>query len=416
MLSLASLCACLTTVLSQTPSLTVDRAVAIGLSHNPQALAAKAGTESAQATYRSQAAFPPITFAATHVQGTSTAPTINGTNNDTFLDLGESIDTSGQKRFGAAAANEQYKAARNQQLETSLSLEQQIRDAYWSLAAAKAQSSISQESLKEAERVYNLTVQQEQAGVAPKGDVIRSSIDVANVKQALLSSQNAERTALLTFNNLLGFPPSQEERLADQLEDANIQVPTAQLPSQDDLANAVLKTRPLLLAAVNQTQAANFSVRQAQAARFPDVSVDYQKSVKDQFHTLLLGASFPLLDFGSVHQAVRAAEKTRDQAKAQETQTRQQVQQQVAQAYADFQTALDAATSYKKEILDPSVNLLSMAQLGYQQGATGILSVIDAESTLRDARTGFINALLAIYKAQDELLAATGTLVPLNDK
>ena len=51
-----------------------------------------------------------------------------------------------------------------------------------------------------------------------------------------------------------------------------------------------------------------------------------------------------------------------------------------------------------------------MAQLGYQQGATGILPVIDAESTIRNARVGYINSLLAVYKAQDEILAATGVL------
>src|SRR5262249_41542943 len=83
---------------SQDP-LSVDDAVKVGLKNNPQVVAGKAGVESAYSNYRSIAAFSPITLTGTHVQGTSTAPTLNGTNNDTFVDLGETFDLSGQKRF-----------------------------------------------------------------------------------------------------------------------------------------------------------------------------------------------------------------------------------------------------------------------------------------------------------------------------
>ena len=60
------------------------------------------------------------------------------------------------------------------------------------------------------------------------------------------------------------------------------------------------------------------------------------------------------------------------------------------------------------DILAPSATLLNMAQIGYKQGATGILPVIDAETTLRNARIGYINSLLAVYKARAEIQAATG--------
>jgi outer membrane protein TolC len=116
------------------------------------------------------------------------------------------------------------------------------------------------------------------------------------------------------------------------------------------------------------------------------------------------------LDFGGIGQTIKAAREQRKQAEAQRLQTQQQVTQQVSQAYSDLQIAVAAAASYKAEILTPSVTLLEMAKLGYQQGATGILPVIDAESTIRNARVGYINSLLAIYRAQDELLSATGRL------
>ncbi|MFM9709836.1 hypothetical protein, partial [Streptomyces galilaeus] len=79
------------------------------------------------ANYRSASSLPPVTFGATHIQGTSTAPTLNGTNNDTFIDVGETFDFSGQRRYGAANANALFNVAKFSFQEALLTLEQQIR-------------------------------------------------------------------------------------------------------------------------------------------------------------------------------------------------------------------------------------------------------------------------------------------------
>ncbi len=390
-------------------TINVEDAVKLGLEKNPQVASGRAGVAAALANYRSLATLSPITLGVTQVQGTSTAPTINGTNNDTFIDLGETIDLSGQRRYQAAGADATFRSTLYQFQETLLGLEQQIRDAYWSLAAAQAQSQIADVSLKESQRVYDLTIKQEQAGAAPRGDVIRSSIDVANARQTLISAQGAEKTALHSFNVLLARPPEAVESLADNLASDGAAPPVAQLASLDDLDSQAKRNRPLLKSAAEQSKASTYAVRQAEASRWPDFTVDYQRSLRVPIDTFLFGLSFPLLDFGSVSQSIRSAKESRKQVDAQQLQTKQQVAQQVAQARTDLDVALQAAAGYKKEILDPSVTLLAMARLGYEQGATGILPVIDAESTIRNARVGYINALLSVYKAQDEVLAATGT-------
>ena len=397
------------TARAQDAPLSVDDAVQIGLKQNFQVPAGQAGVAAAYANYRSLASLPPLTLSGTHVQGTSTAPTLNGTNTDTFIDLGETFDFSGQRRYQAAGANAQFSVTRFTFQESLLTLEQQIRDGYWSLAAAQAQTKIADVSLKEAQRVYDLTTKQEQAGAAPHGDVIRSSIDVANAKQTLYTARGAERTALIAFNTLLARKPATPESLSVDMADAGT-FPTPQLPALKELEAQAVSNRPLLKSAEAQTRVANYAVKQAEASRFPDLGIDYQRSVQTSIDSFLFTANIPLLDFGSIRQSIRAARETRKQSEAVQEQTKRQIEQQVAQAYSDLELALESAADYKKEILDPSVTLLSMAQLGYQQGATGILPVIDAESTIRNARVGYINSLAAVYKAQDEILAATGTL------
>jgi len=386
----------------ENPPLSIDDAIRIGFAQNPQVVAGKAGVSSAYYNYRSLAALQPVVLSGSRVEGVGTDP-------DTLLDVGTTFDVSGQRRYEAAGANALFKSTQFGYREALLTLEQQIRDAYWSLAAAQAQTKIADVSLTEAKRVYDLTVSQEQAGAAPHGDVLRSSIDVANAKQTALAARGAERTALIAFNNLLGRKPDTPEPLNEDLANA-ANVPQVDLLSIQDLQVQALANRPLLKSATAQTKSADYAVRQAEASRFPDLGVDYQRSAQTAIDAFSLTASFPLLDFGSIRHSIRAARETRKQAQAQELQTKQQVEAQVAQAQVDLQLALESAVDYKKDILDPSVKLLEIAQLGYQQGATGILPIIDAESTIRNARVGYINSLLAIYKAQDETLAATGVL------
>ncbi len=391
---------------SQAP-ITVDEAVKIGLKRNPQIAAGLAGVASSLATYHSLGVPAPILFGASQVQGTSTAPTLTGDSVDTIVDLSGTIDTSGQRRYQAANANATYKATHYQFFETVIALEQQIRDGYWTLAASQAQERIAQESLNEAKRVYDLTVNQEKAGASPRGDVIRSSIDVANAKQAFLTAQGATKSAQIAFNNLIAAPQGEISVLSDNLADDSKPLPKFELPSINDL-NKQATQRPLIKASDEQVHAASYSVRQAEASRMPDLNLSYQRSVRQQSDAVTLSLSFPFFDFGGISHTVRAAKESRKQAEAQKTQAEQQVAQQVSQAHSDLKIAIESAASYRTEILEPSIKLLEIAKLGYQQGATGILPVIDAESTIRNARVGYIASLLAIYKAQDELQAAIG--------
>ena len=297
--------------------------------------------------------------------------------------------------------------------ETRLTLEQQIRDAYWSLAAARALTQYGMESLTEARRVNQLIKTQQTAGAAPEVDVIRSSIDVANAQQAYISAQGAERSALAALDSLLVRPPTAPLKLADEIAQGVTSSDAApNLPDLPALTKTALANRALVKAAVEQVHVAEYAVKQTRAGRFPDIGVDYERSLQQTSDTVLLSVRFPLLDFGSTRFSIKAADETRKQAVAQREQAEQQVILQVAQAYQDATQAQTLVVSYLSDILNPSIKLRTMAQLGYKQGATGILPLIDAETTLRTARTGYINSMLAVHKAQDEIIAALGAAVP----
>ncbi|MDE2125524.1 MAG: TolC family protein [Armatimonadetes bacterium] len=391
--------------------LTEADAERIGLAANPASAAALAGVNAAHDTWQSLAAIPNPNLSLSYATGTSTSPTISGASTDTFFNVGESLDTSGQHRYQAAGAHAAFYSTRYQYQETILGLRQQIRDAYWAYVAAKGQTQISMETLGDVQKTFDLTKVQLQAGASPKIDVVRAGIDVANAQQAVLQAQGAEKSALAALNTILARPPMAPVMPADSL------VETAQtpdllpgLPGLPELTRLALQNRPAIQSADQAVRVARYGVDQARASQYPDTSVNYSRSLDQGQDTVMLAVSLPLFDLGSIHHSIRSAEASQRQAGALETQLRQQVAQQVAQAYTDFVTARRQSLSYQADILNPSETLLGMAETGYKQGATGILPVIDAQNTLRNARNGFVTNLLALYKARDEILAATGKL------
>ena len=388
--------------------ISVDQAVKLGLARNPQVAAGLASVAASRATYLALGVPVPLTLGASQVTGSSNAASLGNNNTDTILSVMGTIDLSGQRRYQAAVANSNFQSNHYQFLETLLSLERDIRDAYWSLAAAQSLSEIAKDSLAESDRVYQLTVSQERAGSAPHGDVVRSSIDVANAKQASLAAKNALHSAQIAFNKLLSQSPDSAIQIAASLGENSAPMTTELIPTLSELTKESKQNRPLLRSSAAQSRAANYAVKQAESSRFPDFNAVYQRSVQQQVDALTLTLSFPLFDFGGIKHTVNATKQQRKQAEALQKETEEQVAEQVSQAYNDLQTAVESAASFKREILTPSQTLLEMALLGYQQGATGILPVIDAEATIRNAKTGYVSSLLAIYKAQDELLSAVG--------
>jgi outer membrane protein TolC len=345
-----------------------------------------------------------------YANGSSTSPTISGTNTDTFIDISESLDTSGQRRYQAASAHAQYLSAWFTFGETHLTLEQQTKDAYWGLAAARALATYSHQTVQEAEKIYNLVKAQQAVGQSPRMEVVRSGIDVANAKQADLAAVGAEKEALSALNTLLGRAPDLPIKLQIDIDAAPVPAVASAIDPKALAARALAK-RPAVLAASQLETAAAYTVKQNRAANMPDFSVDYQRSVIQAVDALVLSIHMPLVDFGANRYQVRSAEQGRKQAAAQLKVIQQQVVQQVNDAVVSLQQAREQLNGYSADILKPSITLREMAQAGYREGATGILPVIDAETTLRSARTGYINCLLALKKAEDALNAAVGESV-----
>lgn len=123
-----------------------------------------------------------------------------------------------------------------------------------------------------------------------------------------------------------------------------------------------------------------------------------------------IGITLPLIDYGSrrnrIEQMQQAARAQADRVTA----ARNLVRQEVEQAIVRFNAARSVLESYQQGIVQQSRRLLEASRIGFQEGQTSLVAVLEAQRTYRSVQTEYANALANLAEAQAELERATGAI------
>lgn len=166
------------------------------------------------------------------------------------------------------------------------------------------------------------------------------------------------------------------------------------IPSEVALLSRLDKVPQMRLARVEiDRQEAGIAVEKSR--RIPDltVSLGSQYSSEDRERVNLVGLSMPLPLFdrnqGNVLAASRRADQARDLRNAAELRLRSEVQQ----AYQQWRTAQGAISGFEGDLLASADSALENTTRGFQMGKFGFIDVLDAQRTLIDVRSRYLQAL-----------------------
>jgi outer membrane protein TolC len=117
----------------------------------------------------------------------------------------------------------------------------------------------------------------------------------------------------------------------------------------------------------------------------------------------------PVWTWGSIHSKVKQAEIRREQARSDLSVTRRIVVANVAAAYAEAQGAQAQLASLRQSV-DLARESVRLTLLRYQAGEATALEVVDAQTTLAQARGAYDDGLARFRVALAELQTLTGSL------
>ena len=294
------------------------------------------------------------------------------------------------------------------------------RTAYYDVLLAAQQITVHEASVNLLQKELEDQQRRYDAGTVPHFNVLRAEVAVANERPALIRARNNYRIAKNNLSNLLGYNLPREIwediplNLTDTLDAA---------PYQVDLPAAIqqaLARRTELVAARKTAELQRLNVVNAKAGYKPTIQVfagynwynaQFTPPVEldHDIHGWNAGGQLSwdifdgMLTRGKVVQAKALYEKSRTDV----DDKGRQIELEVRTAYSDFIEAREVLESQQK-VQEQADEALREARARADAGTSTQLDVLDAETSLTQARTTQIQALHDYAVARARLERAIG--------
>lgn len=287
---------------------------------------------------------------------------------------------------------------------------------YYSLLAAQRKYANAQQSLSEAGQFADITRKLEAGGEAAHSDTIKAEIQLGQRERDEQDAKLAVERNRIGFAVLLFTAYTQEFSVADDLSTA------PPLPSFTEVQDLAGRNNPDIRAAQAVVRQEKYELASARAGYFPTLSFDYffgidanQYAIYNREHLRNLGSAaqgtltIPVWNWGATHSKVRQSELRLRQARLDLSLAQRQLLANLNSFFLEAQTAGAQVDSLRRAV-DLSAESLRLTLLRYQAGEVTVLEVVDAQSTLTQARNAYADGLVRYRVALAALQTLTGKI------
>ncbi|HTC84031.1 MAG TPA: TolC family protein [Rhizomicrobium sp.] len=322
------------------------------------------------------------------------------------------LDFWGLARDNLRAANEQLKSARFAQQSVALTVTANVASQYLNVMAIRRRIAIDNEYIAAINSILDVIKLRVKAGSVSHLDLAREQAQIEGVQAQLPGLETAEQQALYSLAVLLGRPPEGFDIKTVDIDAILAPQVGAGLPSQ------LLLRRPDIAQAEAALAAAHANVDAARAAFLPQISLTGSGGfVSTAIGTLLQSSNFGYSFGASLLQTIfdggRLAGQ-KDLAEGVQKEFIANYQSAALNAYADVENALTQvantrkAQEHLKGEIEAANEAFQISQLQYRQGATELLTVLQAQLTLFSAQDQLVQVTLANRLATIHLYEALG--------
>ncbi|PPD43553.1 MAG: cobalt-zinc-cadmium resistance protein [Methylotenera sp.] len=390
-------------------NISLDEATTLALQANPDIAVAISGreVESGQAL---QAGARPNPTLSGQVQD------LRSQNRISSIILSQQLETAGKRDKRIAAADASIAIAdadiRIAQAETSA----KVYAAFYQVLAAQQAQMLAVELLQIGTTSTETTAKRVLAGKVSPVEETKAKVIEAGLKIELVNANQQLAAAKKRLISLWGKGLASTETTAftavGELDKFNT------LPALAELA-AELPNSPRLKKAslaVTQKQALSEIEKSKQT---PDITVSLGAQRNQELGGLtqaIIGLSIPIPLFDRNQGNLQSAKAREMQSQDEKTALENQLQAELAIAYAGWQSQIEAITTYTQDILPGAQSAFDAARKGFEFGKFSFLEVLDAQRTLFQTKTQFIQTQSSAHQAEADIqniLGVTSTYKPL---
>lgn len=326
------------------------------------------------------------------------------------LSLGWLLYDFGARAAGKAQAQRTLEALQATQDATLQLVLQRAVDAYYQWLAADAALLAAHDSETAAAETLRAAGVRQRVGVATREDVLQSQTALSQARLAVLTREGEQQVARGRMAVMLGLPAGTALALA----------PAAPIPEDPALPAlepflAMVKQRPDIVAQHQRVSASAAALAQARASHRPDLRLAASQgwsrddASDSEGGAVGLRLNIPLYTGGQRAADERLAEAQLALARTALEQQQQAASQEIWEGWQVLRTST-ASFAATRDLVSAAEESLRAARARYAAGLGDLINVLNAQSTLAEARQQFVKARFDWARSRISLARLTGTL------
>lgn len=369
----------------------LDMIIALALAKNPVVGLAEGNIEQQKGQQTAAGAYPnPIVSGhGGHgkLKDTIVGPPENTTSVTEYnVVVGQPIEWPGMRAARQRAADLGLATANVGMLETQLNLASQVKVGFYDLLLAQQGADLARQNLDIVEGVARIVKARVKSGEAPQFESIKAEVEVLKARQQLVRADNLVRINRVAVDTLTGgalgpfYMIYGEFRILPR--DLHIEGLMARMVEQHPTIQRLLKS----------VEQSDWKIEFERQARVPTITVNgtYWREIGREAYQGGLSLPVPLWYRRQGEIASSLGAKRREEAEL--LRIRNELGRAVHQHYQDVHTTAELIDVFDKGLLKQAQEALRLAQFSFQQGASSLLEVFDAQRVQRQILVDYAQA------------------------
>lgn len=262
-------------------------------------------------------------------------------------------------------------------LETRLNLASQVKVAFYDLLLAQQDADLAKQNLDTVEGVARIVKARVKSGEAPQFESIKAEVEVLKARQQLARADNLVRISRVAVDTLTGGALGPSYSIYGEFRNIprDLQI--------EGLMNRMMDQHPTIQRLLKSVEQSDWKIQFERQARIPTLTVNgsYWREIGREAVQGGLSIPVPLWYRRQGEIASSLGAKRRDEAEL--LRTRNELGRAVYQHYQDVRTTAELIDVFDKGLLKQAQEALRLAQFSFQQGASSLLEVLDAQRVQR---------------------------------
>ena len=290
-------------------------------------------------------------------------------------------------------------------LETRLNLSSQVKAAFYDLLLAQQGAGLAKQNLDTVEGVARIVKARVTSGEAPQFESIKAEVEVLKARQQLARADNVVRISRVVVDTLTGGSLGATYAVQGEFR----MIPRGL--SIEGLMARMMEQHPSIQRLLRSVEQSEWKIEFERQARVPTVTVSgsYWRELGREAFQGGLSVPMPLWYRRQGEIAASLGVKRREEAEL--LRTRNELGRAVYQHFQDVRTTAELIEVFDKGLLKQAQEALRLAQFSFQQGASSLLEVLDAQRVQRQILLDYAEARHALSVSLARLEQAVGGIL-----